>query len=439
MTADIGFLRELVTAPGPSGFEQPVQEVVRRRFAAVATPETDVLGNVTATVNPGSAPRVVMAAHADQIGLQVTWVDEQGFVYFDRLGSVEPLLLPGRAVVIQGRQGAVDGVVGKRPTHLIPEAERGKAAEVCDQWIDIGAPDRAAALARVGCGDPITFSPHFVELAGGIVAGRALDDRGGLYVVVRALELYAGAPGAAALTALSTVQEETRYMGAQVQARRLEPDCMIVVDADFATDQPEVEPRRAGGTLVLGGGPSLGRGGATNPRLLALFEEVAAAEAITVQIKAYPGDTQTDNEHLQTAGAGTAAINLGLPVRYMHSPHEVAHLDDLEASARLVAAFARRLGEVALVDSSSRVGRLGIVFKETLLDENAACHIAWGAAIHDSFPDGLPDDPAALEARGVNESDVHQDIMIGGPEVAVSGVTDSGDEVAVLVGERWQI
>ncbi len=131
-----------------------------------------MLGNVTATVNPGAAPHVVVAAHADQIGLQVTWVDEQGFVYFDKLGSVDPLLLPGRAVVIQGRGGAVDGVVGKRPTHLIPEAERGKAADICDQWIDIGAPDRAAALARVACGDPIIFSPHFVELAGGFVAGR---------------------------------------------------------------------------------------------------------------------------------------------------------------------------------------------------------------------------------------------------------------------------
>jgi endoglucanase len=346
MTADIGFLRDLVTAPGPSGFEQPVQEVVRRRLAPVAAPETDVLGNVVATVNPVGAPLVVVAAHADQIGLQVTWVDEQGFVFFDKLGGVDPLLLPGRAVVVQSRQGAVDGVVGKRPTHMIPEAERGKAAELCDQWIDIGAPDRAAALARIACGDPIVFSPHFVELAGGIVAGRALDDRCGLYVVVRALELYAGAPGAAALRALSTVQEETRYMGAQVQARRQQPDCMIVVDADFATDQPEVEPRRAGGTLVLGGGPALGRGGASNPALLALFEEVAATEGIAVQTKAYPGDTQTDNEVLQTAGAGTAAINLGLPVRYMHSPHEVAHLDDLESAAHLVAAVARRVGEV---------------------------------------------------------------------------------------------
>ena len=346
MTADVEFLRDLVTAPGPSGFEQPVQEVVRRRVAPVAAPETDVVGNVTATVNPGAAPHVVVAAHADQIGLQVTWVDEQGFVYCDKLGSVDPLLLPGRAVVVQGRQGAVDGIVGKRPTHMIPEAERGKAADICDQWIDIGAPDRAAALARIACGDPITFSPHFVALAGGIVAGRALDDRCGVYIAVRALELYAAAPGAAALTALSTVQEETRYMGAQVQARRQQPDCMIVVDADFATDQPEVDPRRAGGAVVLGGGPALGRGGASNPALLALFEEVAAAEGIPVQVKAYPGDTQTDNEILQAAGAGTAALNLGVPVRYMHSPHEVAHMDDLETSARLVVAVATRLGEV---------------------------------------------------------------------------------------------
>ena len=346
MTADVGFLRDLVLAPGASGFEEPVQQLVRERVASRADPETDVLGNVTATVNPGATPRVVVAGHADQIGLQVTWVDDHGFVYFDKIGGVDPLLLPGRAVVIHARQGAVEGVVGKRPTHLIPEAERGKAADISEQWIDIGAADRAAALARIAAGDPITFSPHFVELGGGIVAGRALDDRCGVYVAVRALEIYADAPGSAALTLLSTVQEESRYMGAHVQARRGQPDCVIVVDADFATDQPEVEPRRVGGTLVLGGGPSLARGGCTNPRLLALFEEVAASAGIPVQIKATPGDTQTDNEYLQTSGTGTAALNLGLPMRYMHSPHEVAQLDDLEASARLVAAVARRLGEV---------------------------------------------------------------------------------------------
>ncbi len=279
MTADVGFLRELVTTPGPSGFEEPVQEVVRRRFAAVAAPETDVLGNVVATVNPGGSPRVVIAAHADQLGLQVTWVDEHGFVYFDKLGGIDAMLLPGRAVVLWGREGAVDGVIGKRPTHLIPEAERGKAPEIADQWIDIGARDRAAALARISCGDAVTFAPHFLELGGGVVAGRGLDDRAGVYVVARALELYAAHPGAAELTALSTVQEETRYMGAHVQSRRQRPDCVIVVDAEFATDQPEVDPRRAGGAAEIGGGPTLGRGGGSNPVLMAAVREVAAAEA----------------------------------------------------------------------------------------------------------------------------------------------------------------
>jgi len=344
MTVDVGFLRELVTTPGPSGFEEPVQEVVRRRLATVADPETDVLGNVTATVNAGGSPHVLIAAHADQIGLQVTWVDERGFVYFDKLGGVDAMLLPGRAVVVWGRGGAVEGVIGKRPTHLIPEAERGKAPDVADQWIDIGARDRAAALDRVACGDAVTFAPHFVELGGGVVSGRALDDRAGVYVVARALELYAADPGAAALTALSTVQEETRYMGAHVQARRQRPDCVIVVDAEFATDQPEVDARRAGGAAELGAGPTVARGGGANPVLVTAVREVAAAQAVPVQVKAFPGDTQTDNEWLQTAGGGTAALNLGIPVRYMHSPHEVAHLDDLEAAARLIAALARHLG-----------------------------------------------------------------------------------------------
>jgi len=343
---DVAFLRDLVMAAGPSGFEQPAQEVVRRRLAGVAAPETDVLGNVVATVNAGGAPGVVIAAHIDQIGLQVTWVDEHGFLYFEKLGGVDNALLAGRAVAIQGRGGTVPGVIGKRPTHMIPEAERGKAAAVNEHWIDIGARDRDDALQRVACGDPIVFEPHFVELGGHAVAGRALDDRAGVYVVIRALELYAAAPGRAALTALSTVQEETRFMGAHVQARRQHPECLVVVDAEFATDQPEVEPRKAGGVAALGGGPTVGRGGGSNSVLFELVRGVAEAEGIALQVKAFPGDTQTDNEWLQTAGGGTAALNLGMPVRYMHSPHEVTNIDDLEAAARLLAAAVRRIGEV---------------------------------------------------------------------------------------------
>jgi len=344
MGVDIGFLRELVLAPGPSGFEEPVQELVRARLAPLAAPATDLLGNVTASVGPADALSVVVNAHADQIGLQVTWIDERGFVYFEKLGGVDPLLLPGRAVVVHTARGQVRGVVGKRPTHMIPEAERGKAADIQQQWIDIGAAGRDAAAARVGPGDPITFEPQLIELDDGLVAATALDDRAGLYVACRALELYAERPGRASLTVLSTVQEETRYMGAMSRSRGLDADCLVVVDGDFATDQPEVDPRRCGGELTMGKGPAIARGGCSNPRLFGLVVEVAAAEGIAVQVKAYPGDTQTDSEELQASGA--AAVNLGLPIRYMHSPFEVVNADDLEAAAHLVSAVVRRLGEV---------------------------------------------------------------------------------------------
>jgi aminopeptidase len=149
---------------------------------------------------------------------------------------------------------------------------------------------------------------------------------------------------------------------------------------------------------------------------------------------------------------GTAVVTRPVTINGQLVTGLVLRLDqgrivDVEARTNVDAARASigqdegacRLGEVALVDASSRVGRLGVVFKETLLDENAACHIAWGAAIHDSFPDGLPDGRDALVARGVNESDVHEDVMIGGPEVSVSGVTAAGDEVPILVGERWAL
>jgi endoglucanase len=346
MAADLQFLRELCLAPGPSGYEQPAQEVVRRRSAAVAEPDTDVLGNVSADVNPSGAPRIVLAAHVDQIGLQLTYIDDDGYVYFDKLGGVDPMLLPGRSLAIHSAAGPVAGVVGKRPTHIIPESERGRAPALNEQWIDIGARSRDEALERVQLGDPITFSPSFIELSPGIVATQALDDRAGVYVAFRALEHYSAAPGAARLTALSTVQEETRFMGAIGQARSLEAECIVVIDGDFTTDQPEVDARKVGGTAKLGAGPIFGHGGASNPRLLALATEVAAAEGIPVQHKAYPGDTQTDMEVLQASRGGVAGLNIGLPARYMHSPHEVANIDDLEAAAVLLAALARRLGEV---------------------------------------------------------------------------------------------
>ena len=285
-----------------------------------------------------------MAAHADQIGLIVTHVDADGYLFVARIGGVAPLLVPGRHFVVHGRGGDVHAVGGRKPTHIIPAEDRDKAPPLHEQFLDIGARDRTAALERVAVGDPVTFMPDFVELSPGVVATQALDDRAGVYAMVRALELYAEEPGAATLAGFATVHEETTFMGAKALALRLRPDVMIVLDGDFCSDTPAADAKELAGEVKLGAGPVLSRGAGSNERLIRLALEVAAAaEGIPVQVKAYPGQTDTDADELMAA-EGAATITVGLPMRYMHSPYEVAHRRP-RGHARLVAALARRAGD----------------------------------------------------------------------------------------------
>jgi putative aminopeptidase FrvX len=248
VSADVELLRSLCLAPGPTGFEAPAQEVVRRRLAPLEEVQADPLG-------PAGGPQVVVTAHADQIGLIVTYVDDHGYVFVEKIGGVAPLLVPGRHFVIHGAGGPVHAVGGKKPTHIIPADERDKAPALDEQFLDIGASNREAALERVAVGDPVTFTPEFIELSPGVFGAQALDDRAGVYCLVRALELYAAAPGAARLTGVSTVHEETTFMGAKARAKRLTPGVMIVVDGDFCSDTPAADAKKLAGEVKLGAGP----------------------------------------------------------------------------------------------------------------------------------------------------------------------------------------
>jgi len=337
MTTDLDFLRELCAAPAPTGFEAPAQEVLRRRLSALGAPQGDPLGNVWADVNQGGAPHIVVTAHNDQIGLIVTFVDENGFVSFDKIGGVDAQLLPGRNLVVHTSSGPVDGVVGRKPSHKMSKEERAKAPEITDQWLDIGASSRDEALALVQIGDPITFPAAFLPLAGGRYASPAFDNRAGVYVCARALEHYAAAPAAAMLTALATVHEETTFMGAKAMAARWQPDVVI-----FASDDPGMDAKKLGGEVKLGAGPVIHRGAGGNLALAELAREVAAAENIPVQIKAMPGATSTDAEEFMASGQA-ATLSFSLPVRNMHSAFEVMQPDDAEAGALLAAGIARRL------------------------------------------------------------------------------------------------
>jgi putative aminopeptidase FrvX len=342
MATALDLLRELCAAPAPSGFEAPVQALVRRRLSAITTAEVDALGDVWGKVAGQGAPDVVITAHADQIGLIVTYVDEHGFVSFDKIGGVDPQLLPGRNLVVHGAGGPVDGIVGRRPSHKMTKEERSKAPDLHEQWLDVGASTRDEALALVGIGDPITFPATFLRLAGGLCASPAFDNRAGVYTCLRALERYAAAPAAAGLTALLTVHEETTFMGARTMAIRWRLDIVIVVDVDFASDDPGTDAKKLGGEVKLGAGPVIHRGAAGNLALTDLTIAVAKEEGIPVQIKAMPGNTSTDAEELMAAGTA-ATLSLSIPVRNMHSAFEVMHPDDAEAASLLAAALTRRL------------------------------------------------------------------------------------------------
>lgn len=342
ISTDIGFLRELCGAPAPTGFEAPAQEVLRRRLAGTAAPQSDPLGNLWADVPAEGAPHVVVTGHNDQIGLIVTYVDERGFVFFDKIGGVDPQLLPGRHLVIHGPKGPVDAVVGRKPTHIIPTDEQGKAPALHEQFMDVGAGSREEALGLVSIGDAVTFEALFVPLAGGRYGSPACDNRAGVYVAFRALEHYHASPAAARLTALATVHEETTFMGARAMAQRLDADVIVVVDVDFASEDPSVDAKKLGGEVKLGGGPVVHRGAGSNLAIVDYTLQVAKDEGIPVQVKALPGRTQTDAEEFMASGRATT-LSFSIPVRYMHSPLEVMQPDDAEAGALLAAALTRRL------------------------------------------------------------------------------------------------
>jgi endoglucanase len=347
MTRDIRFLEELLDAPGPSGFEVRPARIWRREAESFADRiSVDVSGNSVAAVHPAGTPRVMLAGHIDEIGLQITHVDEDGYLYVEGIGGWDPQVLVGQRVRILGRDGDVPGVLGRKAIHLIEADERSKAVKTKDLWVDVGADDRdGVAGLGLRVGDPMVLDQRMVRLAGDRIASRAIDNRIGAYVVLEALRLLSDGPApAAGAFAVATTQEEIGYQGggARSSAFALEPHVALVVDVTFATDVPDV-PKKELGEHEIGGGPVLSRGSAAHPVVFDRLVEVAEAEGIPFTIQAAPKATRTDADgiHLTRGGVPTGLISV--PNRYMHSPNELVSVSDLENTSRLLAAFIRSL------------------------------------------------------------------------------------------------
>ena len=348
MTQDIDFLERLLNAAGPSGFEVAPARVWRQEAEGFADQVwTDVTGNSFASVNPDGRPRVMMAGHVDEIGLQVTHIDKDGFLYFDGIGGWDPQVLVGQRVRILGRDGEVPGVIGKKPIHLMLVADRTKASRIRDLWIDVGAEDREATV-KLGLrvGDPAVIDASLVRLAGDRIASRAIDNRIGAYVVLEALRRLAESPGSAGTVAVATAQEEIGYSGggARTSAYAVDPDVALVVDVTFSTDAPDINKKEIG-EHRLGGGPVLSRGSAAHPVVFDRLTQVADAEDISYSIQAAPRATRTDADGIHLVRTGVPTGLVSVPNRYMHSPNEIVSISDLDAAANLLAAFVRSLSD----------------------------------------------------------------------------------------------
>lgn len=343
------FLHRLLDAPGPSGFERTPARLWRAEAEPFAEVRVDAHGNSYATLGPRSAsrarpPRLMLAGHIDEIGIMVTHVDEEGFVYFDPIGGWDTQIFVGQRVLLLGREGHVPGVIGKQAIHLMKPEDRDKVSKVADLWIDIGAASKAEALQRLRVGDAGVLASSVLELPNGRLVSRSLDNRTGAFVVLEALRLLSADLPEVEVTAVATTQEEISYSGggARTSAHGLEPMAAVVVDVTHATDFPGAEKKRHG-EVKLGGGPVLSRGSAISPVVFDLLVEAAEAEGIPYTLSAAPRMTGTDADAIFTAHRGIPTGLVSIPNRYMHSPNEMVAWEDLERAARLLAAFARRL------------------------------------------------------------------------------------------------
>jgi endoglucanase len=350
----VPLLKRLSEATGVSGYEHEIRDIVIEEFGRHADEvRTDTLGNVIAC-KEGSGPQprnaIMLATHMDEIGLIVSEL-EDGYLHFHHVGGYDDRLLPGQEVVVHGRQH-LPGIIGARPPHVLPRGERKRTIPYDKLAIDVGyAPEVLPELVRVG--DLVTMNRQLVELKGGLVAGKALDNRVSVAAAAVCLAELSRMRHEWDVYAVATVQEEIGYKGAFTSTYGLEPDVGIAIDVTWA-QQPGVPDEY---TFELGKGPTIPCGPNVHPKLHQALVETAQYMELAHHIEPAERPGGTDAYAIQITRAGIPAALVGIPQRNMHSPVETVSVKDVERAGRLLAAFISRLDQGFL---GSLVWELGL-------------------------------------------------------------------------------
>ncbi len=341
--SSVSFLKRLLDAPAPSGYETLASRAWRTEAETFAEKvSVDVAGNSMAEINSAGAVTIMLDGHIDEIGVIVQYIDDDGYVYIAPIGGWDPQVLVGQRIRFLNAGGDVLGVVGKKPIHLMKTDDRERASKFVDLWVDIGALKRDEAEARLDVGDPGVIDSHSIDFPNNRLVSRSIDDRIGAFIVLEALRRYADKPGAARVVAAATTQEEIAWHGggALVCAHCINPQIAIVVDVTFATDHPNIEKKEIG-EHKMGGGPIISRGALISPVVHTLLRDTAKAHGIAHAVHAVGRDTSTNADAIHIAREGVATGLVSIPNRYMHSPNEMVDLTDVDNACTLIAEFCR--------------------------------------------------------------------------------------------------
>lgn len=344
------FLFDLLRTPSPTGFELEGQRkwsAYARQFADYV--ENDAYGTVWATIEGGvpGAPRVMLEAHADEIGYIVKHITKEGFLRIDRIGGSDTATARGRRLDIITEKGTIRGVIGNTAIHLRKDLNDEKAPKIHELYVDVGA-SSAQEVSDLGIrvGHPAVYVDAAERFGKNCVLGRALDNRIGGFILTQVLErVHARAAKLpATLYAVNAVQEEIGGHGARMVAHRLMPDVCVVLDVTHATDTPGIEHEKHG-EVKLGGGPSITHGTCNHPLVVKRLTETAEKLNIPLQHESSSRYSGTDTDSIYNVREGIPSGLISLPLRYMHSVVEMANLDDVQQVVDLLVAFVESISE----------------------------------------------------------------------------------------------
>jgi putative aminopeptidase FrvX len=338
----LSFLKELITAPGVSGYEGAVRPIIEKTWSPL-TDEISLsrLGSLHALQRGiGSEPRpsILIAAHMDAIGLMVNAIVD-GLLRMTSLGGIDVRVLPGQMVTVHGRQD-LPGMIVSTPPRLLPSSIKSGVVPLEYLLVDVGLlPDELSSLVRVG--DTVSFAQEPLETSGETLVGHSLDNRAGVAALTLCLEILHDRPHKWDIWAVATVQEETSYGGALTSAFQLRPDLGVTIDVTFGSEPGS--PSHL--TFPLGKGPTLGWGPVVHPVLFKTVKQLAERLEIPLSPETAPRYSGTDSDAMVVAGEGVPNLVIGIPLRYMHTPVEMIALRDISRASRLVAEFIAQLDE----------------------------------------------------------------------------------------------